>query len=119
MNNPGFDRTDQGSQLVRPAFTGRKAPGIQIGMDGRGRALDNIFVERLWRSVKYEEVYRNEYDSPRAARGGLSGYLSFYNEVRPHQSLGYRTPAQVYRDPICLEREGIHLKLDPVTVLTK
>ena len=65
-------------------------------MDGNGRALDNIFVERLWRTVKYEEVYLKEYDSPRAARQGLSSYLQFYNEERIHQSLGYQTPAAVY-----------------------
>ena len=66
-------------------------------MDGKGRALDNIFVERLWRSVKYEEVYLNEYESPRQARQGLDRYFVFYNGERLHQALGYRTPAEVYR----------------------
>ena len=70
--------------------------GVQISMDGKGRALDNIFTERLWRTVKYEEVYLHDYDSPRAARRGLTGYLKFYNEERLHQALGYRTPAEVY-----------------------
>ena len=65
-------------------------------MDGKGRALDNIFVERLWRSVKYEEVYLNDYLSPKDARSGLTRYLQFYNFQRPHQSLNYLTPAQVY-----------------------
>jgi len=65
-------------------------------MDGKGRALDNIFVERLWRSVKYENVYLHDYGNPREARHGLADYLAFYNHERPHQSLGYRTPAQVY-----------------------
>jgi len=65
-------------------------------MDSKGRALDNIFTERLWRTVKYEEVYLKEYASPREAREGLSDYLRFYNEQRVHQSLEYRTPAEVY-----------------------
>ena len=65
-------------------------------MDGRGRALDNIFTERLWRSVKYEEVYLNEYASPRDALNGISRYFTFYNAERPHQSLAYQTPAQLY-----------------------
>ncbi len=72
-------------------------PSIQISMDGKGRALDNIFVERLWRSVKYEEVYLQDYASPRAARQGLTSYLRFYNEERLHQALGYQTPVAVYR----------------------
>jgi putative transposase len=65
-------------------------------MDGRGRALDNIFVERLWRSVKYEDVYPNAYETPRQARQGLTDYFHRYNQVRIHQSLDYRTPAEVY-----------------------
>lgn len=69
---------------------------IAISMDGRGRALDNIFTERLWRSVKYEEVYLHEYGSPKEARHGLTRYFDFYNHERPHQALDYRTPAQVY-----------------------
>jgi len=68
-------------------------------MDGKGRALDNIFTERLWRTVKYENVYLNDYGTPRAARQGLAQYLDFYNKERPHQALGYRTPAEVYFDP--------------------
>lgn len=70
-------------------------------MDSKGRALDNIFVERLWRSLKYEEVYINEYETPRDARQGISKYLKYYNEERPHQSLGYSTPAEVYNSNIC------------------
>ena len=66
-------------------------------MDGRGRATDNIFTERLWRSVKYEEVYLHEYDSPREARRGIAQYMEFYNNRRPHQSLENQTPAEVYR----------------------
>jgi putative transposase len=74
-----------------------KAREVRISMDGRGRALDNVFTERLWRSLKYEEVYPNEYCSPREARNGIGRYLRFYNEERPHQSLDYRTPIEVYR----------------------
>ena len=71
-----------------------------------GRVLDNIFTERLWRSVKYEEVYLHEYDSPRAARKGLAGYFEFYNQERLHQSLGYRTPAEVYFDTTLQTKES-------------
>ena len=70
--------------------------GVQVSMDGRGRARDNIFTERLWRTVKYEEVYLNEYATPREAQHGLSRYFQFYNHQRPHQALDYRTPAVVY-----------------------
>jgi putative transposase len=72
------------------------AAGVQISMDGKGRALDNIFTERLWRSVKYEEVYLADYGSPREARQGLGGYFQFYNTERPHQALDYRRPAALY-----------------------
>jgi putative transposase len=73
-----------------------EAAGITISMDGRGRALDNVFVERLWRTVKYEEVYLNAYETPREATQGLRRYFEFYNAQRLHQSLAYRTPAAVY-----------------------
>jgi putative transposase len=89
--------SDQGSHFTSPQYTQRLlAAGVQISMDGRGRALDNIFTERLWRTVKYEEVYLNEYASPREARQRLTAYLRFYNHERPHQALAYRTPAAVY-----------------------
>jgi putative transposase len=95
---PEIFNTDQGSQFTSPAFTGRLlASGVRISMDGRGRALDNVFVERLWRSVKYEEVYLHDYEGMRAAQQGLGRYFGFYNEERPHQALGYRTPGAVYR----------------------
>jgi putative transposase len=94
---PHIFNTDQGSQYTSEDFTGRllKA-GLQISMDGKGRALDNIFVERLWRSVKYEEVYLNDYGTMRDAVEGLGAYLTFYNIRRPHQSLDSRTPSAVY-----------------------
>jgi putative transposase len=94
---PQVFNTDQGSQFTSDAFTGRlQRAGIAISMDGRGRALDNIFVERLWRTVKYEEVYLHSYESVRQAKERLGAYLRFYNEERLHQSLGYRTPAASY-----------------------
>jgi len=94
---PEVFNTDQGSQFTSLAFTGRLLDcGIQISMDGRGRALDNIFVERLWRTVKYEEVYLKEYVTPEDAITGLDAYFPFYNRERLHQSLGYRTPVEVH-----------------------
>jgi putative transposase len=94
---PEIFNSDQGAQFTSPAFTTRLAAGgVRISMDGRGRALDNVFIERLWRSVKYEEVYLQEYESVQDAHQGLGRYLGFYNTQRPHQSLGYRTPGEVY-----------------------
>jgi putative transposase len=94
---PEIFNSDQGSQFTSIEFTGLLlSRDIRISMDGRGRALDNIFVERLWRSVKYEEVYLKEYNGVPEAIGSLGGYLTFYNEERLHQSLGYRTPAEIY-----------------------
>ena len=95
---PEIFNTDQGAQFTSRAFTERlRRGGIQISMDGRGRALDNVFVERLWRTVKYEEVYLREYNTVREAQQGLRRYFGFYNDERLHQALGYRTPAAVYR----------------------
>ena len=94
---PLIFNTDQGAQFTSEAFTGTlKRTGIAISMDGRGRALDNIFVERLWRSVKYEEVYLTEYLNPRHAQERLGAYFEFYNQERYHQALNYRTPAAVF-----------------------
>ncbi len=94
---PMIWNSDQGSHFTSPQYLERLlAAGVQISMDGRGRAADNIFTERLWRSVKYEEVYLNDYASPREARLGLSRYFHFYNFERPHQALDYRTPVAVY-----------------------
>jgi putative transposase len=99
LSTPEIFNTDQGAQFTATPFTDRiKAAGAQISMDGRGRALDNVFVERLWRSVKYEEVYLKDYGSVREARVQLGRYFRFYNHERPHQSLGYRTPAAVYAE---------------------
>jgi len=97
MGKPEIFNSDQGSQFTRTDFTGLlKGETIQISMDGKGRALDNIIVERLWRSVKYEEVYIKDYARGVDAHEGLTRYLRFFNEERPHQSLGYRTPSEVY-----------------------
>jgi putative transposase len=94
---PEIFNTDQGVQFTSSDFTGLlKHEGIQISMDGRGRALDNVFVERLWRTVKYEEVYLKDYTTVREARQGLGAYFTFYNNERLHQALGYQTPAAVY-----------------------
>jgi putative transposase len=101
---PEIWNSDQGSHFTSPQYTDRVlAANVQISMDGRGRALDNILVERLWRSVKYEDVYLHDYTTPREARYGLSRYFEFYDHERPHQALGYRTPAQVYfgTSPTC------------------
>lgn len=95
---PDVFNTDQGVQFTAAAFTGRlESAGVAVSMDGRGRALDNVFVERLWRTVKYEDVYIRGYESVPELRRGLERYLGFYNEERLHQSLEYRTPAAVYR----------------------
>ena len=94
---PQIWNSDQGSHFTSPQYTDRLTVArVQISMDGRGRALDNVFTERLWRTVKYEEVYLHEYATPREARMRLGRYLRFYNEERPYQALAYRTPAAVY-----------------------
>ena len=94
---PEVFNTDQGSQFTSDDFTGTlQRHAITISMDGKGRYMDNIFVERLWRSLKYEEVYLNAYASVAEAKAGIGSWLGFYNEERQHQSLGYRTPRQAY-----------------------
>jgi len=94
---PDIFNSDQGAQFTSSDFTGRLvSAGIHVSMDGRGRALDNVFVERLWRTVKYEEVYLKDYETPREAMQGLATFFVRYNERRQHQSLDYRTPAAVY-----------------------
>jgi putative transposase len=98
---PEICNTDQGAQFTSAAFTGRlKQAGVAISMDGRGRWLDNLFVERLWRSLKYEEVHLKAYGDGRAARAGIGAWIAFYNERRPHQALAYRTPMAVWRDGV-------------------
>lgn len=94
---PGIFNTDQGSQFTSESFTGvLHRNDVRISMDGRGRALDNVFIERLWRSVKYEDIYLRDYADGHALHAGLSRYFHFYNHERPHSSLDNQTPAQVY-----------------------
>jgi putative transposase len=94
---PEIFNTDQGSQFTADDFIKvLKNRGIKISMDGRGRCLDNVFVERLWRSLKYEEVYLNPYDSVSEGRARIGSYFSFFNYERPHSSLGHQTPAEFY-----------------------
>jgi putative transposase len=98
---PDIFNSDQGSQFTSEQFTGAlEAKDIAISMDGRGRCMDNIFVERLWRSLKYEEVYLKDYASVTEARAGIQRYFQFYNHERLHQSLDYRTPAAIYRGQV-------------------
>jgi putative transposase len=97
ISKPEIFNTDQGPQFTNVAFTGLlENEGTRVSMDGRGRVYDNIFVERLWRSVKYEEVYLHDYQTVPAARIHLSDYFEFYNTERPHEALDYRTPHEVY-----------------------
>ena len=100
---PEIFNSDQGAQYTSPRFTERlESAQVRISMDGRGRFLDNLFVERLWRSVKYEEVYLNDYENVWEAESRIGSYFAFYNRERPHQALGYRTPEQVYLE--CAEK---------------
>ena len=97
---PSIFNTDQGAQFTSTAFTGvLTAGGVRISMDGKGRYLDNIFIERLWRSLKYEDIYIKAYASVPQARRGIGCWLSFYNDERLHQALGYRTPREVFQAP--------------------
>ena len=104
QGHPEIFNTDQGVQFTAHDFTGAlEAADIRISMDGRGRAFDNIFVERLWRTVKYENIYIKEYTTVPALFNGLEDYFQLYNYERPHQNLGYRVPAEIHfanRDPI-------------------
>jgi putative transposase len=95
---PEIFNTDQGSQFMSREYTSRlEEAGVAVSRDGRGRALDNVFVERLWRSVKYEDIYIKDYERICELESGLGAYFRFYDEDRPHQSLDYRTPGEVYR----------------------
>ena len=97
QGTPDIFNTDQGAQFTSEAFVGLlERQGIRVSMDGRGSYLDNLFVERLWRTVKYEEVYLKAYAGGREAKAGLDAYFRFYNTQRPHQALEYQTPAEVY-----------------------
>jgi putative transposase len=94
---PGSFNTDQGSQFTAVDFTTPlRAKGVRVSMDGKGRRVDNVFVERLWRSVKYEDLYLHAYETVGDVKAALARYFSFYNARRPHQSLAYRTPDEMY-----------------------
>ena len=98
QGKPVIFNTDQGAQFTSQEFTKvLEKQGIQISMDGRGRALDNVFVERLWRTIKYENVYIKKYENGVEAKKGLKEYLTFYNDKRIHQSLNYKTPRELYK----------------------
>jgi putative transposase len=98
QGRPEVFNTDLGSQFTSREYTGRlEEAGVAVSRDGRGRALDNVFVERLWRSVKYEDIYIKDYERVSDLESGLTAYFRFYDEDRPHQSLDYRTPGEVYR----------------------
>jgi len=104
---PEVFNTDQGVQFTATAFTGRlESAGVAVSMDGRGRALDNVFVERLWRTVKYEDIYIRGYETVAELLEGLIQYFAFYNQERLHQSLGYVTPAEVYRGTTATRARG-------------
>ncbi len=104
---PEIFNTDQGSQFTSREYTGRlEAAGIAVSRDGRGRALDNVFVERLWRSVKYEDINIKDYERVSELESGLEAYFQFYDEERPHQSLDYQTPGEVYRAGLGQAKRG-------------
>lgn len=109
-SKPEIFNSDQGCQYTSKDFTSiLERRGIQISMNGKGRCYDNIFVERLWRSVKYEEVYLKRYETGKEAKEGLSSYLKFYNERRLHQSLGYKVPWEIYDHATKQEKGKLHV----------
>ena len=98
LGNPAIFNMDQGVQFTSNAWIGAvEGAGVRVSMDGKGRCFDNIFVERLWRTVKYEDVYLRGYSNPTELREGLKNYFRFYNERRPHQSLGYKSAMEIHR----------------------
>jgi putative transposase len=108
QGKPEIFNTDQGSQFTAATFIQvLEQSGIRISMDGKGSYNDNLFVERLWRTVKYEEVYLKAYQNGKDARFSLDRYFRFYNTQRPHQSLDYRTPAEVYASELTLTNGGM------------
>ena len=121
---PGIFNTDQGAQFTSAAFTGKlEAAGIAISMDGRGRFMDNIFIERLWRSIKYEEVHLKAYADGREARAGIGQWIDFYNYRRPHQAMDNQRPMAVWREGVANgerwdEAVDMTLRLDNASALT-
>lgn len=122
---PEIFNTDQGSQFTSDAFTGHlTAAGIAISMDGRGRWMDNVFIERLWRSLKYEDIYLKGYADGREARAGIGEWIEFYNEIRPHAALGGKTPMAVWRAAVAATKNretsavDMPLRLDNASALS-
>jgi len=117
---PDIFNTDQGAQFTGEDFTGLlQQHGVRVSMDGKGRYSDNLFIERLWRTVKYEEVYLKAYQDGRDAKAGISNYFRFYNTERPHQALGYRTPAEVFTSiPVEATNGGMVESLTLDTLMT-
>ena len=114
FGKPEIFNTDQGSQFTSAAFTGTlAAAGIKISMDGRGRWMDNVFIERLWRSLKYEDIYLKGYADGREAKAGIASWTAFYNHQRPHQALVNRTPMAVWRDGITGALDGQAVDMTP------
>jgi putative transposase len=114
FGKPEIFNTDQGSQFTSTAFTGQlAAAGIRVSMDGRGRWMDNVFIERLWRSLKYEDIYLKGYADGREAKAGIACWISFYNGRRPHQALGNRTPMAVWREGVTgiLDEKAVDMTL--------
>lgn len=104
---PEIFNSDQGSQFTGKDFTGvLKSAGVKISMDGKGRCMDNIFIERLWRSVKYEEIYLKDYETVNELRKSLAKYFHFYNQERPHQTFGGATPMEVYRRGLAIKEKA-------------
>jgi putative transposase len=119
FGKPDIFNTDQGAQFTSAEFTSRlTAAGIRISMDGRGRWMDNVFVERLWRSLKYEEVYLKAYAGGREARAGIGEWMTFYNNHRFHQALGYKTPMAVW-SAVSETAVDMPLRLDNASALPK
>lgn len=105
LGTPDIFNTDQGSQFTSQKWTDTLSHhSILMSMDGKGRCMDNIYCERLWRTIKYEEVYLQAYESVKQAQKSLARYIDFYNQSRPHQALGYKTPAEVYRQNLQMNR---------------
>jgi putative transposase len=122
-SKPKIFNTDQGAQFTSAAFTGKlEAAGVAISMDGRGRFMDNIFIERLWRSIKYEEVHLKAYADGREARAGIGSWMNFYNHRRPHQAMDNQTPMAVWREGVAradkpAEAVDMPLRLDNANAL--
>jgi len=114
FGRPEIFNTDQGSQFTSAAFTGvLAAAGVRISMDGRGRWMDNVFIERLWRSLKHEDIYLKGYADGREAKAGIAQWIAFYNGLRPHQALEHRTPMAVWREGVtgCIDGTAVDMML--------